>query len=135
MTQDLSKGFGRSKIDRIGEAMRTLHKALLDDTQRDYEKTHGKVTSPYTLFSLVTQDPAFLWLQPMTRMIVDIEDIGTPKGPPASEAIIAEMKKRIEKLLTDDGAFSQRYLARLQAVPEVAVEHGRLHSVLKDAVR
>ena len=117
----------------MAAAMRVLHKALIDDTQHEYEKKHGKVQNPYALFSLVTSDPAFAWLQPMTRLIVDIEDIiGRPLPPPA-EPDVAESRKRIDRLLVTEGdPFSVKYLGLVQSSPEIAAEHGRFHGVLND---
>ncbi|HEV3028758.1 MAG TPA: hypothetical protein VG457_14360, partial [Planctomycetota bacterium] len=85
MGQDLFGHSARSKLGRIAAAARTLHKALIDATQRDYEKVHGRITSPYTLFSLVAGDPAFAWLQPMTRAIVEVEDLAGRKDPVPAE--------------------------------------------------
>src|SRR5204863_5941019 len=125
MGQDLFKGSARAKLDRMGAAMRVLHKALIDVTQHDYERTHGKVTSPYALFALVAQDPAFAWLQPMTRLIVEIEDvIGRPLPPPANSDVV-ELRKKIDQLLVTVGEpFSTHYLSLVQSSPEVAAEHG-----------
>jgi len=133
MGQDLFKGSARAKLDRMGGAMRVLHKALIDVTQHDYERTHGKVKSPYALFALVAQDPAFAWLQPMTRLIVEIEDVvGRPLPPPSKEDL-AEIRKKIEQLLVTVGEpFSTRYLALIQSSPEIAAEHGRFQGVLND---
>jgi len=133
MAQDLFKGSARGKLDRMAAAMRVLHKALIDAAQRDYEKAHGKVTSPYALFALVAQDPAFAWLQPMTRLIVEIEDvIGRPLPPPANSDVV-ELRKKIDRLLVTAGEpFSTQYLSLVQSSPEVAAEHGRFHGVLND---
>ena len=133
MGQDLFKHSVRAKLDRMGAAMRVLHKALIDHTQHEYERTHGKVKSPYALFALVAQDPTFAWLQPMTRLIVEIEDVvGRPLPPPA-RADVAEIRKRIDQLLVTVGeAFSTRYLALIQSSPEIAAEHGRFQGVLNE---
>lgn len=122
----------KSKLDRIAAAMRTLHKALIDQTQREYERAHGKITSPYTLFALVTNDPAFAWLQPMTRLIVEMEDLVGRKEKPPTDGEIAEMRKRIDGLLVEKGKdFSDRYLGLIQSTPEIAVENGRFQAALK----
>ena len=133
MGQDLFKGSARSTLDRMGAAMRILHKSLIDITQVEYERAHGKVTSPYTLFALVANDPAFAWLQPMTRLIVEIEDVvGRPLPPPAKSDLV-ELRKKVEQLLVTAGEpFSTRYLALVQSSPEIAVEHGRFQAVMKD---
>lgn len=129
---DLFGNSSKSKLDRMAAAMRTLHKALIDQTQREYERSHGKVTSPYTLFTLVTSDPAFAWLQPMTRLIVEMEDLIGRKEKPPTEAEVAEMRKRIDGLLVAAGQpFSDKYLGLVQSTPEIAVENGKLHATLK----
>jgi hypothetical protein len=133
MGQDLFKHSARAKLDRMGAAMRVLHKALIDVTQHEYERMHGKVKSPYQLFALVAQDPAFAWLQPMTRLIVEIEDlVGRPLPPPAKHDVL-EIRKKIDQLLVTVGEpFSTRYLALIQSSPEVAAEHGRFQGVLNE---
>jgi hypothetical protein len=133
MGQDLFKHSARAKLDRMGAALRVLHKALIDHTQHEYERTHGKVKSPYALFALVAQDPAFAWLQPMTRLIVEIEDlVGRPLPPPAKHDVL-ETRKKIDQLLVTVGEpFSTRYLALIQSSPEVAAEHGRFQGVLNE---
>jgi hypothetical protein len=133
MGQDLFKNMARAKLDRMAAALRVLHKALIDVTQHEYERTHGKVKNPYALFALVANDPAFAWLQPMTKLIVEVEDIvGRPLPPPAKSDVL-EVRKRIDALLVTIGEpFSTRYLALVQSSPEVAAEHGRLHGVLND---
>jgi hypothetical protein len=133
MGQDLFRGSVRSNLDRMASALRVLHKALIDITKHDYERTHGKVQSPYAMFALVANDPAFAWLQPMTRLIVEIEDVlGRPLPPPAAPDVV-EARKNIDRLLVAPGeTFSTRYLALLQSSPEIAAEHGRLHVVLNE---
>jgi len=133
MGQDLFKHSARAKLDQMGAAMRVLHKALIDVTQHEYERTHGKVKNPYQLFALVAQDPAFAWLQPMTRLIVEIEDlVGRPLPPPAKHDV-TETRKKIDQLLVTVGEpFSTRYLALIQSSPEIAAEHGRFQGVLNE---
>ena len=133
MGQDLFGNSARSKLERVAAATRALHKALIDATQREFEKTHGRITNPYALFTLVANDPAFAWLQPMTRLIVEIEDVvGRPLPPPAKSDLV-ELRKKVEQLLVTAGEpFSTRYLALVQSSPEIAVEHGRFQAVMKD---
>jgi hypothetical protein len=132
MGQELFGGSTRSRLDRIAEGLRAVHRALIEATRLEYEKEHGKVQGPYALFTLVAQDPAFAWLRPMTRMIVDIEDVLKRDEPPVDDSEIARTRAEIERLLVAEGqAFSIRYLALLQSSPEVAVENGRLHGLLR----
>ncbi len=116
----------------MAAAARTLHKALIDATQRDYEKQHGRVTNPYALFTLVANDPAFAWIQPMTRAIVDLEDILGRMVPPPAESEVKDSRKKLEELLKTAGQpFADRYLALIQSTPDIAVEDGRFHAALR----
>jgi hypothetical protein len=133
MSQDLFGKSTRGKVERIAAAARTLHKALIDATQRDYEKTHGRIGNPYQLFTIVANDPAFAWLQPMTRAIVEVEDLAGRKESPPTDPEAKEARRKLESLLKTAGQpFADHYLALLQASPEVAVEDGRFHATLRE---
>lgn len=135
MGQDLFGNIPRMKLDRMAAAARTLHKALIDATQREFEKTHGRITNPYALFTIVANDPAFAWLQPMTRAIVELEDLAGRKQPTPVEADVAASQATLEKLLITEGdPFSTHYLGLVQSSPEVAVEDGRFHAALREIV-
>jgi hypothetical protein len=132
MGQDLFGNNPRSKLDRMAAAARVLHKALIDATQREFEKTHGRITNPYALFTIVANDPAFAWLQPMTRAIVDLEDLAGRKEPAPVDAEVGVSRAKLEKLLKTEGdPFSTRYLALVQSNPEIAVEDGRFNAALR----
>jgi hypothetical protein len=133
MGQDLFGNNPRSKLDRMAAAARTLHKALIDATQREFEKTHGRITNPYALFTIVANDPAFAWLQPMTRAIVELEDLAGRREPPPSGSEVKQSRAALEKLLRTEGdPFSTHYLGLVQSSPEVAVEDGRFHAALRE---
>ena len=133
MGQDLFANNPRAKLDRMAAAARALHKALIDATQREYEKTHGRIQNPYALFTIVANDPAFAWLQPMTRAIVDLEDLAGRKEPAPAEAEVGASRTTMEKLLRTEGLpFSTRYMGLVQSSPEVAVEDGRFHAALRE---
>jgi hypothetical protein len=123
MAQDLFAGPWKSRLEQLVESLRTVHKSLIDSTKRDYEKLHGRVESPYTLFRLAAQDPAFAWLRPMTQLIVALEE------SPGRKQDLEDARRKIADLLST-GEFSTAYHARVQSDPSVAVEHGRLQSAL-----
>jgi hypothetical protein len=132
MGQDLFGNSGRAAIDRLAAAARTLHKALIDATQRDYEKTHGRISNPYQLFAIVANDPAFAWLQPMTRAIVELEDLAGRKESPPTPEEVKESREKMDQLLKTPGQpFADRYLALVQSSPDIAVEDGRFHAALR----
>ena len=129
MAQELFGDSSRSTLDRLAGALRAVHKALIDSTRRDYERVHGRIESPYALFTLVANDPAFAWLRPMTRLIVELEDRLDPKAPPVAKEDVDRARRSVSGLI-GTGDFSTGYHQRVQKDPDVAVEHGRLHALL-----
>jgi hypothetical protein len=133
MAQELFGSSWTAKLGRLVETLRSVHKSLIDATQRDYEKVHGRIANPYALFTLVAQDPAFAWLQPMTRLIVDLEDLAGRKSAPVGSDDFLGARHEVQELIGSDKAgFAGAYRARVQGDPAVAVEHGRLHGLLRD---
>jgi len=131
MAQDLFGTGPRARLERAAEALRTIHRILIARTKSDYERTQGPIRGPYALFTLLAQDPSFAWLQPMTRAIVELEEVLGRKDPPVAPKDVEAARRRLEELLSTPGAaFADRYLELLQSEPLLAAEHGRLKSVL-----
>jgi hypothetical protein len=104
---------------RVRKRLLELHKSLLDAERREHERTLGRLTDGEFLEALV-KDPAFAWLQPLTRAITELDDVSPQSDWAAQE-------KRIRALLgprSPDAEFARRYAAYLQASPEVLVAHG-----------
>jgi hypothetical protein len=55
-------------------ALVKLHKALLDSERQVYEKNIGRIQSPNHFFQLLTSDPFFAWLRPISQLIVAIDE-------------------------------------------------------------
>ncbi|HEX7899568.1 MAG TPA: hypothetical protein VF950_17500 [Planctomycetota bacterium] len=130
--QELSGGFVRPLLDKIADRMRTVHKLLIDEGKRAYERERGQIKGPYALFALVAQDPFFAWLQPMTRLLVEIDDLGDRKDKPLGREDLEWVRKRFDGLLAArTEAFSIRYHDLLHTSPDVVAEHGRLQAALR----
>jgi hypothetical protein len=133
MTQELFGQPGTAKLGRLAAALRAVHKSLIESVRREYERAHGPVTSPYALLSLVANEPAFAWLGPMTRLIVELEDALGPRAGPVGKDDLARARRRVEDLLGAAGTdFAIRYQARVLDDPAVAAEHGCLRALLRD---
>lgn len=130
--QELTGGFARPKLDRISERMKTVHRLLIDEAKRAYERERGPIKGPYALFALVAQDPYFAWLQPMTRLLVEIDDLGDRKAPPLAQKDLEWVRERFDGLLAArTEQFSIRYHDLLHTSPDVVAEHGRLQAALR----
>ena len=93
----------------------------------DYVFGFGPVGSSTQLIDLVRSDPYFAWLQPVTSLIVDIDEMARTDFEPAAVAGIAA---RVAELFV-----SERYVALLQRDVEVAMGHAALRKALAELVR
>jgi hypothetical protein len=64
----------REKLDGLAQELRQLHTALLDIVKADFEKLNGKTKGPFHMFQLVTQDPFFQWLRPLSGMMSTLDE-------------------------------------------------------------
>jgi hypothetical protein len=119
-------GPARERLKEIRERLLSLHKALLDSERTSYEIVHGKIASPGAFLQLLINDARFAWLQPVTTLLVQIDEALAAKNPPADE-------RQFEQLITDTRAllspsrevngFWKHYASALERDPGVAVLH------------
>ena len=126
----------RVRLDAVTHALRPLHKALVDLVRADYEKRQGRpVAGPVQLFQLLTRDPFFLWLHPMSALMAEIDELYDQKEPIEPDELAA-VRTTLESLVGDRGqepspdSFVSRYLEILQKEPEVVLAHARLRKAL-----
>jgi hypothetical protein len=125
----------RQTLDAVSHALRPVHKALMDLTSLDYEARHGRINGPVRLFQLVTQDPFFSWLHPMSALMAEIDELYDQKEP-VDPADVKAVRATLEGLLGHRGqepspdSFVSRYLEILQNHPDVVMEHARLRKAL-----
>jgi hypothetical protein len=112
----------RAGLREVSKALLPLHRRLIDLAKEEYEFAVGPVPSPTQLVELVRTDPFFAWLQPMTAIIVAIDEMARTDFEPADTATIAV---RVEQFLD-----SERYLTLLQRDVDVAIAHAALRKAL-----
>ncbi len=69
----------RSRLDALSLELRQLHSMLLDAVKADYEKLNGATKGPFHMFQLVTNDPFFQWLRPLSGMMASIDELTDEK--------------------------------------------------------
>jgi hypothetical protein len=112
----------------IRAALLTLHKSLVDAERGTYEKTFGKIKSPGHFLQLVTRDPWFAWLHPISQLIVTMDEALDEKEP-LTPAVVDTLIKETAALLVASEAgegFSRHYFDALQNDPGVVIAHGEL---------
>src|ERR1035441_5949621 len=64
----------RERLNALREALLALHKALLEAERGSYEASFGKISSPYHFLHLLSSDPWFAWLTPVTQLLAAMDE-------------------------------------------------------------
>ena len=123
----------RQRLAAVREALLKLHKALLESERTSYEQTFGKITSPYQFLKLLTEDPWFAWLQPVTQLVAAM-DVALDAKEPLTTAVADELISRTRKMLVPSQGgqgFSQHYDEALQRDPGVVLAHATVAKLLR----
>lgn len=114
------------------EALLVLHKALVDSERVDYEKTVGAIQSPNHFLQLLTSDPWFAWLQPLSQLIVSLDELEEQEEPLTAAAVDAVMKQARVLLTPSESAegFAGHYFNALQADTDVVIAHADVMKLL-----
>ena len=118
----------RQPLLDLHSALLKLHKALLDSERVVYEKNIGPIQSPNHFFQLLTSDPWFAWLRPISQLIVAIDETLDAKEPLANADVDAVMNQSVFLLVPakTGGEFGERYVAALQRDPRVVLAHAQV---------
>jgi hypothetical protein len=105
----------RAKLDDLARALRHLHSALLEAVKLDFEKLNGKVGGPFHLFQLVTNDPFFQWLRPLSGLMASLDELIDEKRL-LSDTEILEVKTSVLSLFeqSDPSGFGANFETRVR---------------------
>jgi hypothetical protein len=118
----------RQRLQELRDALLHLHKALVDSERVTYEKTVGQIPSPNHFLKLLTTDPWFAWLQPLSQLIVAMDEALEAKEPATDAAAEALIKQAAPLLTTSEEGegFSHHYFDALQRDPDVVMAHAEV---------
>ncbi|MFY9588564.1 MAG: hypothetical protein WAT66_14050 [Actinomycetota bacterium] len=122
----------RTQLRALSRALRDVHRSLVEFSRERYELAHGEVHGKTALLDLLLHDEAFAWLRPLSKIIVEIDELAARKNAPTA-AEVEEIRARAEALTTtshDRNAFGSRYVALLASEPRVAMNHGELRAAV-----
>src|SRR4029078_7243300 len=77
-----------NKLKQLRQGLLRLHKLLLDQERRGYERARGRIGNSYEFLQLVLKDPWFDWLHRLSELIVQIDealDTREPETPMTEE--------------------------------------------------
>ena len=118
----------RRPLQELHDALLHLHKVLLDSERVVYESNVGPIHSPNHFFQLLTGDPWFAWLRPISQLIVAIDESLDEKEPLTRANVDALMSQSVFLLIPaeSEGEFGARYVAALQRDPRVVLAHAQV---------
>jgi hypothetical protein len=106
-------------------ALREVHRALVQAVRAAYEREVGPAGGPGQLLRLLTEDPYFAWLHPMSELIVDLDSLLAQEILPPGT--VAGVRQEIDRLTQAGGSpFWDRYAPLLQSDTEVVMAHAHL---------
>ena len=121
-----------AQLRALSGALREVHRGLMEVSRARFELRNGPVRSNAEFLHLLLNDDAFEWLGPLSRLIVEIDEL-TVREPTPTEAETAAMRAFVKDFISssDDGlAFGSRYVGLLASEPRVAIGHLALSAAL-----
>ena len=122
------------RLRELRNGLLRLHKALLESERAAYEQEHGQIRNRGEFFQLVVGDEWFSWLRPFSQFIVQIDELLSAKGDPATLHQANELIDEARSLLRADEngtANQQRYYHAIQRDPDIAFMHAEIFSLLQ----
>jgi hypothetical protein len=120
------------RLQQLRNVLLKLHKALVDSERVTYEQTMGAIQSPNHFLQLVTRDPWFAWLQPMSKLIVAMDEALDEKEPLTSAGVDTFLQQtRLLLVVSEEGdGFSKHYFDALQRDPDVVLAHAEVAKLI-----
>ena len=123
----------RQRLTALRAALLRLHKTLLASERISYEASFGTISSPYQFLHLLTNDPWFAWLTPVTQLITAMDemlDAPEPLTVAGVDAVVQQAKTLL--VATEDGdGFSRHYDEALQRSPDVVFAHAAAAKLIR----
>jgi hypothetical protein len=106
-----------------------LHRALIDSASAEYSVSVGPVSGPNHLMKLLQEDAFFVWLKPLTSIIVDLDTLSRTDF---ERADVEAMGARLEQLFGPDAepGFAAKYVPVLQRDVDVAIAHAAMRQLI-----
>lgn len=123
----------RQQLTEIREALLHLHKTLLESERISYEAAFGKITSPYHFLQLLTNDPWFAWLAPVTHLITAVDEMLDAKEPLTAAGVDSAVQQARTLLVASENGegFSRHYDEALQRTPDVVFAHAATAKLIR----
>lgn len=122
------------QLPELRDALLNLHKTLVDSERVSYEQTMGTIPSPNHFLQLLTNDPWFAWLHPLSLLIVAMDQAIDAKKQPLTPADAEALMNQTRQLLvaSEEGeGFAKHYYEALQRDPDVVLAHAQAAKIFR----
>lgn len=125
----------RAQLSGVREALLQLHKVLVESERTSYEQTMGPVQSANHLLRLLTDDPWFAWLHPLSLLIVAIDETLDDSNTVSVRAANRLLRSARDLLVASEEGegFSAHYYIALQRDADVIMAHSDASKLLPKA--
>jgi hypothetical protein len=122
------------RLQEVRNALLRLHKTLVESERVTYEKIVGAIQSPNRFLQLLIDDPWFAWLQPLSQLIVAMDEAQDAREPATdADAKALIQQARLLLVASEEGeGFSRHYFDALQRDPDVVLAHAETTKLLND---
>lgn len=126
----------RTTLFKARETLLDLHKTLLNIERKRYEQNVGPVVNEFEFFRLATSDPAFAWINPLTSLIVAIDEKVASREPITSREI-DDLYGEIRSVIASstETPFQREYNQLLQEHPDLVMRHSAVMQALPPVKR
>jgi len=120
-------------LPELRNSLLNLHKSLVDMERVGYENAIGPIASPNHFLQLLTSDPWFAWLHPLSLLIVALDEAAEQKEPLTMKEIEALFNRARTLLVASETGegFGKNYFEALQGDPDVVFAHAEVAKLLK----
>lgn len=128
-----ASSLARKRLSEARDALLALHKALVEAERGSYEQTVGTIQSPNHFLKLLTTDPWFAWLHPISRLIVTMDEQLEAVEPPLTSEAADTLLRETRGLLMPSEAgqgFGRHYFEALQEEPDVVLAHAAVIKIV-----
>ena len=88
---------------------------------------------PVALLELTLHSPAFTWLRPFSRLVVNIDAALAPKHAPIEGPIASRLFDSALRLVPPGEAVASRYVEVMSEDPDLILLHARVVQAVRDA--
>lgn len=118
----MRESMGRDvSLGNIFRALLRLHKALLDNERRSYERVHGHISSNGAFLQLLLNDPWFARLRLLSQLMTKLDELSEEDDCSTHEEISALLAsaQRLLMPMEEGEGFGRQYHDALQRSPDV----------------